>query len=80
MLQRIGLSIGHRSLVGTADDVADDLQRWFEADAADGFIIIPADMPLGLEDFVEEVVPRLQSRGVFRKEYAGRTLREHLTD
>ena len=80
MLQRIGLSIGHRSLVGTPDTIADDLQRWFEADAADGFIVIPADMPGGLEDFVEEVVPRLQSRGLFRTEYAGRTLREHLTD
>ncbi|MFJ9312965.1 LLM class flavin-dependent oxidoreductase [Pimelobacter simplex] len=80
LLQRIGLSIGHRSLVGTPDDVADDLQRWFEAGAADGFIVIPADMPGGLTDFVEEVVPRLQRRGLFRERYAGATLREHLTD
>lgn len=80
LLQRIGLSIGHRSLVGTPDDVADDLQRWFEAGAADGYIILPADLPQGLADFVEEVVPRLQHRGLFRKEYVGRTLREHLDE
>lgn len=79
MIQRIGLSIGHRSLVGTPDQVADDLQTWFEAGAADGFIVIPADLPLGLEDFVDEVVPRLQDRGLFRKDYEGRTLREHLS-
>lgn len=80
LLQRIGLSIGHRSLVGTPDDVADDLQRWFETGAADGFIVIPADMPLGLDDFVEEVVPRLQRRGLFRERYTGATLRDHLND
>jgi len=80
LLRRIGLSIGHRSLVGTPDDIADDLQRWFEAGAADGFIVIPADMPLGLDAFVEEVVPRLQHRGLFRERYTGATLREHLSD
>ncbi|TQK69020.1 FMN-dependent oxidoreductase (nitrilotriacetate monooxygenase family) [Nocardioides sp. SLBN-35] len=80
LLQRIGLSIGHRSLVGTPDDIADDLQRWFEAGAADGFVVIPADMPAGLTDFVGEVVPRLQARGLFRKRYAGATLRDHLAD
>jgi FMN-dependent oxidoreductase (nitrilotriacetate monooxygenase family) len=76
--QRIGLSTGHRSLVGTPDEIADDLVRWFEAGAADGFNLMPADLPKGLEEFVEEVVPRLQDRGVFRKEYTGNTLREHL--
>ncbi|MFD0852203.1 LLM class flavin-dependent oxidoreductase, partial [Actinomadura adrarensis] len=76
--QRIGLSTGHRSLVGTPDEIADDLVRWYEADAADGFNLMPADLPRGLEDFVEEVVPRLQDRGIFRKEYTGGTLREHL--
>lgn len=78
MVQRIGLSIGHRSLVGTADQVADDLQRWFESGAADGFIILPADLPVGLEEFVDEVVPRLQLRGLFRKKYSSDTLRGHL--
>jgi N-acetyl-S-(2-succino)cysteine monooxygenase len=76
--QRIGLSTGHRSLVGTPDQVADDLERWFTEGAADGFNLMPADLPCGLEEFVEHVVPRLQDRGLFRKEYTGSTLREHL--
>lgn len=80
MVQRIGLSIGHRSLVGTPDTVADEMARWFEAGAADGFIILPADLPVGLDDFVEHVVPRLQDRGLLRKAYAGHTLREHLAE
>lgn len=78
MAQRVGLSIGHRLLVGTADQVAADLADWFESDAADGFIVIPADLPLGLTDFVDGVVPRLQERGVYRTEYAGSKLAEHL--
>jgi len=80
MLQRIGLGVGHRSVVGTADDIVDDMQAWFEAGAADGFIVLPADLPQGLQDFVEQVVPRLQDRGLFRKTYHGATLREHLQD
>ncbi|WP_280457409.1 LLM class flavin-dependent oxidoreductase [Nocardia carnea] len=80
LAQRVGLSIGHRTLVGSPDTVADDLQRWFEAGAADGFIVLPADLPLGLDDFVDEVVPRLQDRGLLRKKYRGSTLRDHLAD
>ncbi len=80
MVQRIGLSIGHRALVGTPDMVADEMVRWFEAGAADGFIILPADLPVGLDDFVEHVVPRLQDRGLLRRQYTGSTLREHLAE
>jgi FMN-dependent oxidoreductase (nitrilotriacetate monooxygenase family) len=76
--QRIGLSTGHRSLVGTPDQLADDLEHWFEEGAADGFNLMPADFPEGFAEFVEHVVPRLQDRGLFRKEYTGSTLREHL--
>lgn len=76
--QRIGLSTGHRSIVGTPDQIADDLADWFETGAADGFNLMPADLPQGLDDFVQGVVPRLQDRGLFRKEYTGATLREHL--
>ncbi|WP_034518824.1 LLM class flavin-dependent oxidoreductase [Actinomadura rifamycini] len=76
--QRIGLSTGHRSIVGTPDQVADEMAAWFTAGAADGFNLLPADLPRGLEDFVEEVVPRLQDRGLFREDYTGTTLREHL--
>ncbi|MGW0002665.1 LLM class flavin-dependent oxidoreductase [Nocardia grenadensis] len=80
LAQRVGLSIGHRTLVGSPDTVAADLQRWFEAGAADGFIVLPADLPRGLDDFVDEVVPRLQDRGLLRRKYRGATLRDHLTD
>ena len=80
LAQRIGLSIGHRTLIGAPDTVADDLQAWFDSGAADGFIILPADLPIGLQDFVDEVVPRLQSRGLLRTRYAGRTLREHIDE
>lgn len=69
MTQRIGLSIGHRLVVGTAEHIADDLEDWFTSGAADGFIVIPADLPLGLSDFVDGVVPLLQERGIFRSEY-----------
>ena len=62
----------------TADDVADHMQRWVEAEAADGFNIMPAYFPGGFDDVVHEVVPRLQARGLFRQRYAGSTLRDHL--
>jgi FMN-dependent oxidoreductase (nitrilotriacetate monooxygenase family) len=78
LAQRIGLSIGHRTLVGSPDTVAADLQTWFESGAADGFIVLPADLPVGLDRFVDDVVPRLQSRGVLRTAYAGTTLRDHI--
>lgn len=80
LAQRIGLSIGHRTVVGSADTVADDLQRWFDSGAADGFIVLPADLPVGLEDFVDNVVPRLQRRGLLRTHYAGHTLRDHIDE
>ena len=69
---------GHRLLVGTPHSIADDLQRWFEAGACDGFNVMFSSTPGGLEDFCQLVVPELQRRGLFRKQYTGRTLREHL--
>lgn len=80
LAQRVGLSIGHRTLVGSPDTVADDLERWFRSGAADGFIVLPADLPIGLDEFVDDVVPRLQDRGLLRKKYAGDTLRSHLAE
>ncbi len=64
--------------IGTADDVADMLSEWYEAGAADGFIISPPVLASGLETFVDQVVPILQARGLFRKDYEGETLRDHL--
>lgn len=64
--------------VGSAEQVADELQRWFEAGAADGFVLGTSGVPGQLEVFVEQVVPLLRKRGLFRHEYTGTTLREHL--
>ena len=60
--------------------MADQLQDLFEARACDGFILTPTLMPGMFEQFVRAVVPVLQARGVFRQEYAGATLREHLRE
>lgn len=78
LLNMVGAARGHLMLVGTAEEVADEIGAWFEAGAADGFNIMPAWFPKPLEDFATKVVPILQSRGLFRKDYQGRTLREHL--
>ncbi|MFV9474364.1 LLM class flavin-dependent oxidoreductase [Advenella sp. RU8] len=69
---------GHRILVGTAQSIADDFEEWFHDKACDGFNIMFSSTPGGLDDFVGLVVPELQKRQLFRKEYAGSTLREHL--
>jgi N-acetyl-S-(2-succino)cysteine monooxygenase len=69
---------GHHTAVGTPGQIADRLQHWFENGAADGFNILPPYLPGGLEDFVDLVVPELQRRGLFRTEYEGATLRDHL--
>jgi FMN-dependent oxidoreductase (nitrilotriacetate monooxygenase family) len=65
-------------LVGTASDIADALQSWFEAEACDGFNVLPTHLPESCEDFVAFVTPELQRRGLFRTEYEGTTLRHHL--
>ena len=76
--ERLVGSKGHWQLVGTAQDIADTLQQWVEAEAADGFNIMPAQTPSDLTPFLEGVVPELQRRGLFRKAYEGTMLREHL--
>lgn len=69
---------GHLVLCGTAEQIADQMEDWFASGACDGFNIMPPYLPGGLEDFVDQVIPVLQRRGLFRTEYTGRTLREHL--
>lgn len=76
--RRIAGGRGHHSLIGTPAQIADELQAWFEGRAADGFNVLVPHLPAGLEDFATQVVPELQRRGLFRTEYQGRTLREHL--
>ncbi len=70
--------MGGFCLIGTAADIVDVMQDWFEQEACDGFNITPTHLPAGCEDFVDLVVPELQRRGLFRTEYEGRTLRQNL--
>lgn len=69
---------GHWVIWGTPAKIADTLEEWFTEGLADGFMIQPAYMPGAFDDFVDLVVPELQRRGLFRRAYAGSTLREHL--
>lgn len=69
---------GHRVLLGTPATIADQLEHWFINGAADGFNILAPIFPSGLTDFIDGVIPELQRRGLFRREYSGNTLREHL--
>jgi FMN-dependent oxidoreductase (nitrilotriacetate monooxygenase family) len=75
---RIAGARGHQQIVGSVTQVADQLQQWFEEEGADGFNIMSPWLPGGLEDFIALVLPELRRRGLFRTEYEGRTLREHL--
>ena len=68
----------HRVLKGTASDIADALEEWFMGGACDGFNVLPPTFPRDLNDFCNEVVPELQRRGLFRKEYEADTLRGNL--
>ena len=70
--------MGGFCLIGTAAQIADAMQEWFEQGACDGFNITPTHLPGGCDDFVDLVTPELQRRGLFRKDYEGRTLRENL--
>jgi FMN-dependent oxidoreductase (nitrilotriacetate monooxygenase family) len=76
LIGRLGGGRGHRTFAGTPEQVADEIEAWFGDGAADGFNIMPPVLPSGLELFVDEVVPILRARGLFRTAYTpGRTLR-----
>ncbi|WP_421522266.1 LLM class flavin-dependent oxidoreductase [Ochrobactrum quorumnocens] len=75
---RVAAGRGHHIVLGTPLQIADRMQEWFEGKAADGFNVMPPYFPGGLEDFNRQVVPILQERGLFRTEYTGSTLRDHL--
>jgi FMN-dependent oxidoreductase (nitrilotriacetate monooxygenase family) len=68
----------HNAIVGGPKEVADRLEQWFAAPACDGFVLSATHVPGAYEDFVRFVVPELQRRGLFRKEFAGTTLRDNL--
>jgi len=69
---------GHWVIYGTPKRIADIFEEWFAAERADGFVVMPAYFPGAFDDFVNLVVPELQRRGLYRKEYSGPTLRDHL--
>jgi len=68
---------GHYTTAGTPEQIADLIEDWFNTGAADGFNVMPPIFPAMLDVFVAEVIPLLQRRGLFRREYAGETLRDH---
>lgn len=78
LCQRFAASRGHYSIIGTPEDVAGEMQRWLDNGACDGFNFVPSVFPTGLDDFVDMMVPELQRRGIFRREYEGPTLRDLL--
>lgn len=69
---------GHWVVAGTPKRIADTLEDWFVTGLADGFVVMPAWFPGAFDDFVDQVVPELQRRGLFRTQYEGPTLRHHL--
>lgn len=77
LAQRVG-GYGGKSFIGTAASIADEMEEWVETRACDGFNVMFPTVPAGLDEFVDMVVPELQRRGLFRKDYEGTTLREHL--
>ena len=78
LYERVASARGHWTLVGTPEHIADQLEHWFKTGAADGFNVLAPTLPHGLKDFAELVIPELQRRGLFQKEYRGKTLRENL--
>ncbi|MDI3101900.1 MULTISPECIES: LLM class flavin-dependent oxidoreductase [Streptomyces] len=77
LLHRLAGARGHRVVAGTPEQIADEIQEWFEHGAADGFNIMPPWLTGGFDLFAEHVVPILRARGLFRTAYTGATLREH---
>ncbi|MGR9089069.1 MAG: LLM class flavin-dependent oxidoreductase [Gammaproteobacteria bacterium] len=78
LAQYVGGSFSSLEIVGTATDIADQMQAWFEQGGCDGFNIMFPFLPAGLDRFVDRVIPELQRRGLFRSHYEGATLRENL--
>lgn len=77
LAQRLGGYAG-LAFVGTPATIADDMERWLHEEGSDGFNVSFPFLPAGLDDFTRLVVPELQRRNLFRTEYDGTTLRDHL--
>lgn len=78
LYQRFAGARGQRTVKGTPAQIVDQMEQWFLGYGVDGFLIQPSHLPGGLRDFIDLVIPELQQRGLFRTEYEGTTLREHL--
>jgi FMN-dependent oxidoreductase (nitrilotriacetate monooxygenase family) len=78
LLGRLAAGGGHCTMVGTPQDIADRMEQWYRNEGADGFNLMPPTQPGSVEDFIEQVVPILQQRGLFRRDYTHSTLRGHL--
>ncbi len=78
LAQYVGGAFGTLEMIGTPATIADQMEEWLLTEACDGFNIMFPYLPEGLDDFVDRVVPELQRRGLFRREYEGVTLRENL--
>jgi FMN-dependent oxidoreductase (nitrilotriacetate monooxygenase family) len=78
LYQRYGGARGQRTIKGSPQRIADEMEEWFLKEGVDGFLIQPSTLPAGLNDFVDLVIPELQRRGLFRTQYEGKTLRENL--
>lgn len=78
LAQHVGGSFGVLEMVGTPGMIVDRMQEWFLGEGCDGFNLMFPYLPGGLDEFVDLIVPELQRRGLFRREYEGVTLRENL--
>jgi FMN-dependent oxidoreductase (nitrilotriacetate monooxygenase family) len=78
LYEKICMGQEHKTIVGTAHDIADEMEAWVDAGATDGFNITPTHLPHAIDDFVEFIIPELRRRGRFRSEYEGSTLRQNL--
>jgi alkanesulfonate monooxygenase SsuD/methylene tetrahydromethanopterin reductase-like flavin-dependent oxidoreductase (luciferase family) len=78
LFYRVAAARGHLLLIGSPLQIANTLEIWFQSGAADGFNVMPPFFPRQFDDFVDLVVPILQERGLFRADYTGVTLRDHL--
>ena len=75
---RVAGARGKSVVRGSPEQIADHMEQWFKEGGCDGFNLMPPFLPGGLDDFVELVLPQLRRRGLFRTEYEGHTLRDHL--
>lgn len=77
LVQRLAGARGHWVIAGPPEKIADAIQAWFEGGAADGFNVMPPWLPGGVDAFIDQVLPILRRRGLFRHDYSGTTLRDH---